>query len=128
MTVSSPTLINDWAQFAGINLGPIGAARSVDVTFDRVRLRMFELPSRSILLESRISDLPMAESERDRMVHNAMVAATGRMRDSPVVLCANEDASALVLQLQIPSGADVPTLDAALAKLVNEVDVWRALL
>lgn len=128
MTVSSPTLINDWAQFAGINLGPIGAARSVDVTFDRVRLRMFELPSRSILLESRIADLPLSAPEVDRMVQRAMSAATGRMRDSPVVLCANEDASALVLQLQVAPGIDVPALNAAIEHLVNEVDVWRALL
>lgn len=126
--MSTTTLIADWARTAGLDLGSVGPSRQVPINLDRVRVQLLELPSQGILLESRISDLPMAESERDRMVHNAMLAATGRMRDSPVVLCANEDASALVLQLQIPSGADVPTLDAALAQLVNEVDVWRALL
>lgn len=126
--MSTPTLIAEWARTAGLDLGAIGPSRQAWITLDRVRVQLLELPSQGILLESRISDLPMASPERDRMVHNAMLAATGRMRDSPVVLCANEDASALVLQLQIPSGADVPTLDAALAKFVNEVDVWRALL
>ena len=126
--MSTTTLIAEWARTAGLDLGTVSPSRQVWINLDRVRVQLLELPSQGILLESRISDLPMAESERDRMVHNAMLVATGRMRDSPVVLCANEDASALVLQLQIPSGADVPTLDKALAKLVNEVDVWRALL
>ena len=128
MSVAPPTLIADWARYAGLDLKSAGAARQINVTFDRVRVQLLELPSQGILLESRIADLPMSASEVDRVVQRALAASTGRMRDSPVVLCANDDASALLLQLQVSPGADVLALNAAIEKLVNEVDVWRALL
>jgi hypothetical protein len=128
MSSYTPTLISDWARSAGIDLGLVGAARHVTVTFDRVRLHLLELPGRGTLLESRIADLPMSPSERDRMVQSAMSGATGRMRDSPVVLCVNEESSALMLQLRVPLGADVQIFGAAVEKMVNEVDLWRAIL
>lgn len=128
MSISSPSLISEWAESEGLQTGVTGPARRLAVTFDRVRVHLLELPSKGILVESRIADIPLNPSDRDRLIQRAMSTSTGRLRDSAVTLCADKEASSLLLQIQVPPGSDVRTMTAAVQSLVNEVDLWRAVL
>lgn len=125
MSVSSPSLITEWAELEGLRLDTAGPSRRLAVTFDRVRVHLFETPGQGVLVESRIADIPLNLSERDRLIQRAMVTSTGRLRDSAVTLCADKDACALLLQVQVPAGSDVRAMSSAVQNLVNEVDLWR---
>ncbi|MEK0416857.1 MAG: hypothetical protein RI949_863 [Pseudomonadota bacterium] len=128
MVTSSHSLIGEWAQDAGLELQVQGPSRQLSVTVDRVRVHLLELPSKGILIESRIMDLPLNPLDRDRMVRRAMGFSVGRLRDSSAALVADAQASCLMLQRQLIDPSSARQVGTAIEQLVNEVDLWRAAL
>ena len=125
---SSVSLLAEWATLEKLPDVPAGPLRQLTVNLDRVRLKLSENPDGSLLLESRIKDLPMEEQDREGILRSAMKTATGRIQSSRSRLVADASASGLFLQRVLAAGSTPADVSQAVEQLANDVDVWRATL
>lgn len=125
MTSAPHPLLSTWAEQQGIPAAAFTDAGRLAVTFDTVRVHLADVRGRSVLVEARIADLPVAPVPRATVVEKALKLAAGRMRDSAVALTVDETDSALWLQRRLAPDADPESLTSAVEDLVNEVELWR---
>jgi len=116
-------LIEEWAQAR--NLGPVTNPRHFAVTFDSVRVHLLEVHPGQLAIESRISDLPVQPTSRERSIERVMAIALGRARSSEHHVMLDEHRSAFWLQRRLPSGLQPAQLDTAVEELINDIDLWR---
>ena len=122
----STSLLAEWAVLEKLPNVPDGPLRNLAVNLDRVRIRLSENPDGSVLVESRVKDLPLEDHEREGILRSAMKTATGRIQNSRSRLVADEHASGLFLQQVIAPGATPADVSKAVEQLANDVDLWRA--
>ncbi len=123
---TSSTLLAEWAALERLPDVPAGPVRQLAVHLDRSRIRLSENPDGTIVIESRIKDLPLAPGDRDSVLRQAMKVATARIQYSNTVLAADEAGAGLYLQRCLTSGSSAAEVSAAVEQLANEVDMWRA--
>ena len=128
MSQSRHSLIARWADEQSLAQPTGGTAARLAMTVDRVRVHLIELPSQNVLIEARITDLPLAAGAREKLLQRALSAATSRMHHSNLTLVADHEGNALCLQSRVEAQADLPTLSHAIERLVNEIELWRAAL
>ncbi len=99
---------------------------AVVLVFDK-RYRVFcrPAPHGDVVLESRIVELPAGASEADSLIRECLFASWVRMRDFPDIPALSEDGLAIVIQLRIPSDANVSEFEAALEVYLNSLSDWR---
>lgn len=128
-TPSRQGLIPQWIQ--SLNLPdadqPLGQDRW-SVTFDQVRVHLMALHDDQVLLQARITDVPSSPSESEKLLTRALQTASARMRETDVGLCADEDGSALWLQVRLPARSATHQLNQAVERVVQEVELWRRVL
>lgn len=126
--LSTSELIQSWALSHGIEPNDGSVRNRVAVTFDRVRVHLIDLSGRGMIAEARLVLLPAAPRERDRLIERALSLAAGRMLQTPVRLCAQEEGDALWLQIDVPDACGIAEIDAAVGRLVDEVELLRGIL
>jgi len=126
--LSTSDLIESWAQSHGIEPGDGSVRNRVAVTFDRVRVHLIDLGGRGMIAEARLVLLPAAERERDRVIERALSLAAGRLLQTPVRLCAQEQGDALWLQIDVAESSSIAEIDLAVGRLVDEVELLRGIL
>lgn len=125
MTSAPHSLLSTWAEQQGIPAAAFTDAGRLAVTFDTVRVHLADVRGRSVLVEARIADLPVAPVPRATVVEKALKTAAARLRASAVSLTTDEAAGALWLQRHVAADADTESLTSAVEDLVNEVELWR---
>jgi hypothetical protein len=126
--LSTSDLIESWAQSHGIEPSDGSVRNRVAVTFDRVRVHLIDLGGRGMIAEARLVLLPAAERERDRVIERSLSLAAGRLLQTPVRLCAQEQGDALCLQIDVPESSSIAEIDIAVGRLVDEVELLRGIL
>lgn len=120
--------VETWVKANGYTVDRDAGSSRVSISFDTVRAHFHVLPGNSVLLEARVCDLPSVLGERDRVVERAMAISAGRLRDNLAALTCDDEQAALWLQRRLPGSITVEKLDLAVEHLVNEVEMWRAVL
>lgn len=116
-------LIERWAQAQ--DLGPVSNNRKFSVTFDQVRLHLLETHPGLVVVQARVSDIPVQPTQRERAIERAMHIAFAQANKSSSNLTVDEDQSAFWLQRQLDMGARLEELDQAVEGLINDIELWR---
>ena len=124
-TIEMQSLIQQWCESRGLPPDGEPALGYRAVVIDNVRVRLNELRSGAILVESQIGALPVSERERDPLILKFMKLAVPRMRHSRARLVSDSEATALWLQISLAGTSSEDQLSLAIEDLVNEVERWR---
>jgi len=119
-------VLKEWAHKRGIEHLP--RMRDGRIAFnvdERYRVYLYPAPENRLLIEARICDLPAAADARERLMHEALQAATGRMREQNARLTVDAADTQLLLQADTTLDAGVAALDDALGAFLNHLAVWR---
>lgn len=122
------TLIESWAHSIGCHPGTPLREPKLSVSFDQVRVHLSELPNHTLLIESRVCDLPTTPTEQDRVVTRLLSISLARMQSNPASLCVDAEHNALWLQRRLSKEITLDQLNTAVESLVNEIDLWRSLI
>ena len=121
-----PPVLSEWAASRGIHLTP--RARDGRIAFNvdgAYRIYVYPAPDSTLMLESRILDLPMDANTRERMVFDSLTLATARMRNHSSRLTVDEQQTMLLLQTELRSDEGMQTLTDTLTDFVNCLAEWR---
>jgi hypothetical protein len=123
--VNVSTLIAQWCKDHGldVDVNPQLGYRAVVV--DNVRVRLGELPTGALVVESQVAPLPLSDRDREVLVDKALRLSFGRMRASRARCVTDSEATALWLQIVLPGTASQEQLSVAVEDIVNEVERWR---
>ena len=125
---SSVEVIEQWVKANALPVDRAPGSSRVSISFDTVRAHLQGLPGNQLLIEARVCDLPSSQSAVERLVEKALTVSLGRLRDNPSVLTIDDVGSALWLQRRLAVSVSTERLDSAVEQLVNEVEIWRAVL
>ena len=119
------TLIEQWCEHHGLPAEGSPQLGYRAVVVDNVRVRLGELQSGALVVESQFAPLPLADRDRDLMVERALRLSYKRVRSSRVRCVTDLEAAALWLQIVLPGSVSEEQLSLAVEDLVNEVERWR---
>ncbi len=119
------TVIAQWCKSYGLDVDGNPQLGYQAVVVDSVRVRLGELPSGALVVESQVAPLPLADRNREILVDKALRLSYGRMRGSRARCVIDSETTALWLQIVLPGTASPEQLSFAVEDIVNEVERWR---
>ncbi len=128
MSESHNDLIQRWALAQNLVSADAAARQNsgrLAVTVDTVRVHLVEISAGRVLVEARVTDVPLAEREKTELLDRVLKAATARMRHSGITLTVDAAESAFWLQSTVQADAELKTLTQAVEQLTQEVELWR---
>ena len=128
MSESHNDLIQRWALAQNLVSADAAARQNSDrlaVTVDTVRVHLVEISAGRVLVEARVTDVPLAEREKTELLDRVLKAATARMRHSGITLAVDAAESAFWLQSTVQADAELKKLTQAVEQLTQEVELWR---
>ena len=128
MSESHNDLIQRWALAQNLVSADASARQNSDrlaVTVDTVRVHLVEISAGRVLVEARVTDVPLAEREKTELLDRVLKAATARMRHSGITLAVDAAESAFWLQSTVQADAELKKLTQAVEQLTQEVELWR---
>lgn len=128
MSESHNDLINRWALAQNLVRADSPARPNLArlaVTIDTVRVHLVEISAGRVLLEARVTDIPLAEREKTELLDRALKAATARMLHSGITLTVDAAESAFWLQSTVQADAELQKVSQVVEQLTHEVELWR---